>query len=377
MEKCPTAKTSGKKTETIMKRIQKIISLSLAFMTVMVCFSSCKKENGLYTWYGKKINVDNVLDVTLDMGDGERNFTVSFETYRAIFLYYAGQVPNVTELDGEVRETTDDEKTDVAKKMSDEAVIGYYAALECAKDAGVDVDTILSKDYVDIYKNTYGEDGAKLYDEMLKKLGMTEEYFIFNCQKSELEKALKASVSSDIAEYTQRNYYHYKKILITYDIAEDGAREKALAEAQSIISALDSGEDFNTFVEKYASDLYESERYVDINGNIVGGKKLVGETLETVKMLTIGEHSGIIEEIESNKKGGFVILKKEGIDLSFLCGASEEATIMYSYQSAASNAEYTPHSLAFATLLDAYKQNLAVKPVDEKIYSRIAVDTLY
>ncbi len=373
----PDGKTSGKKTEIIMKRIQKIISLSLALMTVMVCFSSCKKENGLYTWYGKKINVDNVLNVTLDMGDGERNFTVSFETYRAIFLYYAGQVPDVTEVGGEPRQTTDDEKTEIAKKMSDEAIIGYYAALECAKDAGVDVDAILSKDYADTYKNAYGENGGKRYDEMLEKLGMSEEYFIFNCKKSELEKALKASVSSDIVEYTERNYYHYKKILITYDITEDGSREKALAEAQSVIAALDSGEDFNTFVEKYASDLYESERYIDINGNIVGGKTLTGETLETVKMLAIGEHSGIIEEIESNKKGGFVILKKEGIDLAFLCGPSAEAAKMYAYQSAASNAEYTPHSLAFATLLDAYKQNLAVKPVDEKIYSRIAVDTLY
>lgn len=346
-------------------------------MTVMMCLPSCKKQNGLYTWYGRKIKVDNVLNVTLDMGNGERSSTVSFETYRAIFLYYAGQVPSITKVDGEIHETTDEEKTEVAKKMSDEAVIGYYAALECAKDSGVDVEAILSKDYVGVYKNSNGEDGEKLYGEMISKLGMSEEYFIFNCQKSELEKALKAQVSSDIVEYTQRNYYHYKKILITYDIASDGAREEALAEAQSVISALEAGEDFNTFVEKYKSDLYESERYVDINGNIVGGKTLSGETFETVRMLAIGEYSDIIEETENSKTGGFVILKKEGIELSFICGSSDEASMMYTYQSAASNAEYTPHSLAFITLLDAYKQNLAVEPIDEKIYSRIAVDTLY
>ncbi len=358
-----------------MKRFIKVISAALAIGVLSSSLGACTKENGLYTWYGK-MNVENVLTLTLDMGEGERETLVPFDIYRTVFLYYAGNVPDVTTVDGKLHKTTDEEKTTVAKKMTDESLLAYYTSLECARDLGIDVDKILTKDYSEIYKTSSADgEGDELYAEMLDSLSMTHEYFTYNCQKSELEKAIKGAVASDIVEYTERNYYHYKKILITYELGDENSRRAALAEAQSVIDALDSGEDFDVFVEKYKSEGYENERYVDINGNIVGGGTLSGETFDTVRTLDIGEYSEITEEIYDDI-GAFAIIAKEGIELSFLCGSDDTASVLYCYQSA-TYSEYTPHYLAYATILDVYKQNTAIEPVDEKVYSHIAVDTLY
>lgn len=361
-----------------MKKIVKFISAVLAIVNFALCLSACgEKENGLYTWYGRKIEVDNVLRVTLDMGNGKRETLVPFELYRALFLYYAEKVPDFTTVNGELHETTDEERTDAAKSLTEEELTDYYAVLECARDAGVDVDDILGRDYAKIYKSFVTDaDADKSYEEMLESLDMTHEYFVFNCCKSELEKALKSAVSSDIEDYTNRNFYHMKQIRITYDIGDGSSRSSAKNEIESVLSALESGEDFDVFVEKYADEDYKSERYIDTDGGIVGGGTLSQDISDILRTLDIGEHSGITEETVSDKKGAFVIIKRENIDISFLCGADDTAAHMYSYQNADAS-EYTPHYLAYATLLDAYKQNLAVAPVDEKIYSHIAADTLY
>ena len=74
--------------------------------------------------------------------------------------------------------------------------------------------------------------------------------------------------------------------------------------------------------------------------------------------------------------GYFAILMREDFDEDYICGSNAIAKIIYNYPYVGS--EYTtPHYSRYTMLLESYKQNTSLIPVDKKVYDRIAVNTLY
>ena len=53
------------------KRFTKILCLALSFIMLAVAFSSCTKKPGLYNWLGIRMDVDYLLKLTLNVGDGD------------------------------------------------------------------------------------------------------------------------------------------------------------------------------------------------------------------------------------------------------------------------------------------------------------------
>ena len=94
-----------------MKNIKKYFLGFVSIVFIVFSLSSCVKSPGLYTWYGKRVNVENIMKITLDMGEGERDISVPFSLYRTLFLYYKELIPETTVENGKERKTTDKEAT--------------------------------------------------------------------------------------------------------------------------------------------------------------------------------------------------------------------------------------------------------------------------
>ncbi|MGN1095439.1 MAG: hypothetical protein ACI4QR_03525, partial [Eubacteriales bacterium] len=293
----------------MMKKTIKIFSALLAMLFALSFLASCKKSPGLYTWYGKKVKVENVLRLTLDMGSGEKENTVPFSLYRALFLHYSSLVPDTTVENGYEKKTSDEEKTEVAKEITEDELIGYFAVIEAARALGVDVDLINSKKYADAYReemkkrvpedyNATDEEYAEAtLSSMLDSLGMSEEYFEYSCRRSDFEAALRLAIAPDIAEYTAGNYMHVKQYAVKFDVFDAAGEALARARAEEIIKALDSGEDADALISGYSGDAYCEEVYFDNSGYIVSssdGKRVSELVMNTAKALSCGEHSGIM-----------------------------------------------------------------------------------
>ena len=58
-----------------MKKIKKYFLGFVSIVFIVFSLSSCAKNPGLYTWYGKRVNVDDIMKITLDMGEVEREIS--------------------------------------------------------------------------------------------------------------------------------------------------------------------------------------------------------------------------------------------------------------------------------------------------------------
>lgn len=208
---------------------------------------------------------------------------------------------------------------------------------------------------------------------------MTPEYFEFSHYKSVLERKLKLALSSDLEDYLDQSYYHYKQVVVQYTKGDSAAEAQARAVIESAYEALLSGEDIDEVIAKYANTDYASELYLDIYGAIVGsstGDSVGSVTANAVKALEIGGTSEIISGDEDDYTGYFAIFKRLDFDLEYICGNSAVAKAIYCYPYV--GAEYTtPHYSRYLTIVESYQQNTSSVPIDQKIYDRIAVNTLY
>ena len=59
-----------------------------------LCSGCGERGPGLYAWYGGRIDVDSVLRITVDAGDGAKVYDVPFDTYRTVFIYLKGITPD-------------------------------------------------------------------------------------------------------------------------------------------------------------------------------------------------------------------------------------------------------------------------------------------
>lgn len=383
----------------MMKKLCKTVCLGLALSMLALPMLGCEKEPGLYAWYGGKMDVDTVMTATIDVGNGEKTYDVSFDTYRTVFVYLKNNVSDIIR-DEEGNATalaTDDEKNAAVKEVTEDIILEYYALLALCEKYGISITDADKQayyndyqkklqDYVDNieeseleYEGTKEEYARELYEKSLAIAGMTPEYFEFSHYRSILETRLRKAVASDLGDYLSQSYYHYKQILISYtkgDAASEARARTAITEAQE---KLLSGESIDTVIQNYADADSQSDIYFDAYGKIVASATnatLGTVTVDTVTALNIGEISDIISGDNDDYTGYFAIFMREDFDEDYICGTSAVAKNIYEYAYVGS--EYTtPHYSKYTTLIESYKQNTALTPIDDKIYDRIAINTLY
>lgn len=375
-----------------MKKIKKYFLGFVSIVFIVFSLSSCAKNPGLYTWYGKRVNVDNIMKITLDMGEGERKISVPFSLYRTLFLYYKELIPETTVENGKERKTTDKEKSDAAKELTEDALLSYYVLMESGRDLGADVDLINSTDYIKKYKDSViasadyeflsSYDGGReayaenMFSEMLREAGMDSEYFEYSCRRSDLEKALKSALAPDAADYAASHYYALKQLVFEYDFGSAGSAEKAREKANEALSLLKSGTSMEDIAKKY-DGVSLNDVYMDLSGNIVGSSGEKSESLlRYVSALEEGGHSDVIDSGYSSSSSFFMIIERTGIDGDFICGAEKIASHMYTYTDAGTSS-YTPHYLKYSAFIDAYTLNMSMIPADVKAYSLISVKSIY
>ena len=375
-----------------MKNIKKYFLGFVSIVFIVFSLSSCVKAPGLYTWYGKRVNVENIMKITLDMGEGERDISVPFSLYRTLFLYYKELIPETTVENGKERKTTDKERSDASKELTEDALLSYYVLMESGRDLGADVDSINSTDYIKKYKDSViasaddeflsSYDGGreayaeKMFSEMLREAGMDSEYFEYSCRRSDFEKALRLAVAPDAADYANSHYYSMKQLVFEYDFGNAESAEKAREKAHEALSLLESGTSMEDIAKKY-DGVSLNDVYIDLSGNIVGSSDEKSELLlRYVSALEEGGHSNVLDSGYSSSSSFFMIIERTSIDGDFICGAEKIASHMYTYTDAGTSS-YTPHYLKYSAFIDAYTLNMSMIPADVKVYSLISVKSIY
>lgn len=382
-----------------MKKLGKAVCLAVVLCMLVTMFAGCERKPGLYAWYGGRINVDNVLKITIDVGDGAKSYDVPFETYRTVFIYLKGIVSDtVVDEDGNAKIATKKEKTVAVKEVAEDTLVEYYSLLALGEKYGITITETDKQAYYDDYmkklqayidemdesqidyKGTKEEYAEELYRKTLSLAGgMTPEYFEFTYYKNLLEKRLKLALSSDLDDYLNQSYYHYKQVVVLYTKGDSAAEEKARADIEAAYRELLAGDSIDAVISKYSNSDYMSELYFDSYGAIVGSS--TGDSVNTITMnavmaLDTDEISDVISGDEDDRTGYFAVFQRLGFDLDFICGSDSRARTMFEYSYV--GASYaTPHYDRYLTITESYIQNAICVPIDSKIYKRIAINTLY
>ena len=381
-----------------MKKIYKTLCLALAISLFALLFTSCEKEPGLYAWHGGKMNVDTVMTIRVDGGDGEKVYEVPFDTYRAVFLYLKSNVSDyIMNEDSEFTGiSTDAEKTAAIKEVAEEILTKYYALVAICEKYDIRITDEDKQSYYESHQKkiqTYLDDmdeseldfeGTKeeyaeeLYKKSLAIIGMTPEYFEFTYYRSLLEQRLKNVMSQDIGDYINQSYYHFEQILFTYTKGDIASETKARENILSVQEKLNGGAEMSEIAQEFTDEIYR-ESYFDIYGKIVGSSSdetLGSFTKNALFALDSGEYSEIMSGDQTDYVGYFVILRKLDIDVEFICSSDSIAKIMYQYPYVNAGS-YSVYYSKYLLLLETYTQNTSLTPVSEKVYNRISVKTLY
>lgn len=382
----------------MMKKIYKTLCLALALSVFMLLFTGCERKPGLYAWYGGKMDVDTVMTIRIGSGEGEKSYDVSFETYRAVFLYLKSYVSDyiMNENSEYVGLSTNAEKTAAIKEVAENILIKYYSLVSLCETYGI---TITDEDKQQFYedtekklqgylenvdettmdfKGTKEEYARMLYEESLAKSGMTPEYFEFTYYRSLMEQRLKKVIAEDIDQYINQSYGHYEQILFTYTKGDAAAEAKALESILEVQQKLENGEEMKAVSIGYSGDVYR-DIYFDVYGKIVGSassESLGTFTQDSLFALNHDEYSEIVCGDQDEYVGYFAILHKLDIDLDYVCSNDPIGALIYQYLYVDSSS-YSTYYSKYNTMLESYIQNSAVIPVSEKVYNRISVKTLY
>ena len=382
----------------IMKKIWKTGCLLLAAAMLLLMFVGCEKKPGLYAWYGGRMNVDKVLRITVDGGDGEKVYDVSFDLYRTVFLYLKDIVsPTIKDADGNAAFATKAEQTKAVKEVAEDTLIQYYSLVALCEKYGISITEQDKQRYEEDYmkklqayvdrideenfdfKGTKEEYAAELHRKTLALAGMPPEYFEFSYYRALLEQRLKMVLAEDLDDYLNQTYFHYKQVVVLYTKGDSAAEQQARAAINAAHEKLAAGEDIDAVIKEYASSDYTSEIYFDSYGNIVGSATndtVNVVTLNAIKALETDGVSGIMSGDENDRTGYFAVFKRLGFDKNFVCGDDARARVMY--ECAYVGSSYTtPHYSRYLLITESYRQNTACVPTDDKVYRRIAVNTLY
>ena len=383
----------------MMKKLYKTLCLALALSVFALLFTGCEKKPGLYAWYGGRMDVDTVMTIRVDGGEGAKVYEVPFDTYRAVFLYLKANVTDyiMNENSEYTGLATDAEKTAAIKEVAENILTKYYCLVALCEKYDIriteedkqqyyentrkkiqDYVNTIDEEKID-FKGTKEEYAEKLYEQSLSILGMTPEYYEFTYYRSLLEQRLKKIVSPDISDYINQAYYHYEQILFTYTKGDSAAEAQAHQNILHVQEKLQNGTEMSVVAKEYDSQDVYRDVYYDVYGKIVGSsysEELGSFTKDALCALDIGEYSEIMSGDQDEYIGYFVILHKLEIDADYVCGADPVAKLMYQYPYVNATS-YSPYYSKYDTIMESYIQNSSLIPVSEKVYNRISVKTLY
>ena len=387
-----------KTVKTMMKKICKALCLALALSVLLTVFTGCEKKPGLYAWYGGRMNVDTVMTIYVDGGEGEKAYEVPFDTYRTVFLYLKKNVADFIE-DGSGNVTgisTDAEKTAAIKEVAEEILTKYYALVAVCEKYGISITEedriayresyqrklqtyIESMDGTEEYEGTLEEYVTSLYEKTLALLGTTPEYFEFSYYRALLEQRLKMALASDLDVYINQSYYHYKQVLIPYTKGDSVSEQKAREQIADAWNKLQAGADMDSVIQEYCPNEEYKEVYFDSYGKIVGsstGNSMGAFTMEAVCSLGFNEYSAIMSGDTDDYTGYFAVFQRLDIDEEFVCSSDQIAKLIYQFPYSGASS-YSTYYTNYNLVLDSYIHNSAVVPTSEKVYKRISVKTLY
>ena len=381
-----------------MKKICKTLCLVLALSVLALTFTGCEKKPGLYAWYGGRMDVDTVMTIYVDGGEGEKEYEVPFDVYRTVFMYLKKNVSDViANEDGQVTAlSTDAEKTAAIKEVAEKILTEYYCLVAACEKYGISITDadkqkyqedyqrklqtfIASMDGTEKYEGTAEEYAVLLYERTLDMLGTTPEYFEFSYYRSLLEQRLKMALATDLDVYINQSYYHYKQVLIPYTKGDSASEEKARTQILEAWDKLQSGASMDSVIEEYSPNEEYKEGYFDSYGSIVGsstGNTMGSFTMEAICALDFDEYSSIMSGDTDEYIGYFAIFQRLRIDEEFVCGSDKVGSLIYQFPY--SNAtSYSTYYTNYSLILDSYTQNTALVPVSQKVYKRISIKTMH
>ncbi len=363
-----------------MKKWKKAVCLALALSTLAFPLTSCETEK------------EDVFEITVDGGSGEKTYSVSYELYQTIFVYLKSRVTDIVrDSEGNQSLATDEEKLKAIKEVTESQLIEFYSLVALADEYGIaitDEDRAafdaeyreklqnyvneIDEDNFD-FKGTKEEYAEAIYDNTMRLLGMTSEYYEFSHYRSLLTQRLKAVIGGDLTDYLNQSYTHYKQVIVFYDKGDAAAEAQARLAIMNAQEKLLAGEDIDDVIAEYGDKETQSEYYFDSYGNIVGS--IAGDSLNTVvinavKALDENEASEIMTGDESDRLAYFAIYQRIGFDLDYICSDDSIAEEIYNY-SYVDSSSYTPHYSRYLLLLKSFTENTAIIPYDVKAYNKI------
>ncbi len=368
-----------------MKKWKKAVCLALALSALAFPLTSCETEK------------EDVFEITVDGGSGEKTYSVSYDLYQTIFVYLRGRVTDIVrDEQGNQSLATDEEKNKAIKEVTESQLIEFYSLVALANEYGIaitDADraafdaeyreklqgyiNAIDDDEFD-FKGTKEEYAEKIYENAMRLIGTTPEYYEFSHYRSLLTQRLKAVIGGDLTDYLNQSYTHYKQVIVFYDKGDAAAEHAARLSVTAAQEKLRGGADIDDVIKEYGDKETQSEYYFDSYGNIVGS--MTGDGLNTVvvnavKALEENETSEIMSGDESDRLAYFAIYQRVGFDVDFICGDSGIAEDIYNH-SYVDASTYSPHYSRYLLLLESYKQNTALVPYDVKAYNRINLKTI-
>lgn len=372
-------------------------ALAALFIVTAIIWIARPKSNGIYSSLGFKMDADYILTLTVDDGSTEKQYAVPFSEYRAIFLFYKERVSDYIVYDDDTRAfSTDAQKTKAIKEATEDALVSYYTLMAVADRFGIGLTDADREQYKkeyesqiakyaetitdDIkYKGTKEEYAKKLYEDSLDKVKMTIDYFEFSYYKSLLTRRVKAYIGRGIEDTANESYFGYKQVYITY-VKGDSASERAASEKiETALSRYEAGESIDALMAEYNENGSTDEIYFDSYSKVVGSKTndTLGSTVtEMVRSLDYGEHSGVMSGEEGDTLGYYMFIERVKLTEDFICGESPTGSVVYNYPYVGASSYSSAYS-EYLMYMDAYEQNMSVIPVSDKVYKRIAVNTLY
>ncbi len=385
-------------------------------LTVMV--ASCQRKPGIYGWWGGRMDADTILRFSVDVGKGEQVYEVPFETYRAVFLYLKMLVSTEVPIEGATggedenatikvatdgksegipsRLATPEEQTRAIKEIA-EQLCEYYSLVALGEQMGIAITDADKAGFAEEHQKTINgyvksiretgvehsgtdeEYAEELYEKSLLLAGTTPEYYEFSYYRNLLETRIKRAIAVDLQDYLDEMYYGFRQVVILWTRGDDAAEQEARTKIEAARAALADGADIAELEALYGNSAYDSEVYFDSYGKIVGSSS--GNTVNTitanaVKALEAGEYSDVMTGDDSEAFAYFAIYQRIRVDEDFVCGQTRAAQIMYQYPYVDAPS-YSTYYSRYLFLLDAVEQNMICEPIREKVYRRIAVNTLY
>lgn len=367
-----------------MKKLKRAICLILALAIFALPLAGCNTEQ-------------DVFEITVDGGTGEKTYSVPYELYQTIFVYLKGIVTNIVEdSEGNKSLATTEEKNKAIKEVAENTIIEFYGLVALAADYGI---SITEEDrqafqaeyreklqaYVnDIDDAEFDFNGTKeeyaevIYRNAMRIAGTTPEYYEFSHYRALLTQRLKAVIGGDLSDYLNQSYCHYKQVIVLYSKGDAAAEENARLAITEAREKLLSGADIDDVIAEYGDKDYQSEIYFDAYGNIVGssaGDAVNAIVINAIKSLDENEISDIMSGDESDRLAYFAIYQRLGFDSDFICSDNIIAEDIYAYSYVGSS-YYTPHYSHYQLLLESYTQNTALVPYDVKAYNRININNI-